>query len=149
MSKMRVRTVGTNLDDGEFDSLRVKGIKSGYGSVTNLVTHLLREYLQTKRGIMHGSFESYASCGCRCKDCLKAAVLRMSTYPTYESKRGAAHGIVQTEVLSGRMTREPCEICGEKKVDGHHDDYDNPLEVRWLCRKHHNQLHSPKGIVND
>jgi len=33
-------------------------------------------------------------------------------------------------------------ICGEKKAHGHHDDYTKPLAVKWLCRKHHEELHT-------
>jgi hypothetical protein len=42
---------------------------------------------------------------------------------------------------SGLLVRQPCEVCGDEKVDGHHDDYTKPLEVRWLCRKHHLEYH--------
>ena len=27
-------------------------------------------------------------------------------------------------------------------VVAHHDDYSKPLDVRWLCRSHHMQLHA-------
>ncbi len=44
-------------------------------------------------------------------------------------------------VRSGKIFEQPCEICGSKKVEAHHDDYLKPLDVRWLCRKHHNEHH--------
>lgn len=44
-------------------------------------------------------------------------------------------------VRRGLITRKPCEICGKEKVEAHHDDYNKPLEVRWLCVKHHNKVH--------
>lgn len=40
-------------------------------------------------------------------------------------------------IKDGTLIRKPCEVCGDEKVDGHHDDYSKPLDVRWLCRKHH------------
>lgn len=52
-----------------------------------------------------------------------------------------AHLEVQKALAAGRLTREPCEVCGAKVVDAHHDSYDRPLEVRWLCRRHHVKLH--------
>lgn len=38
------------------------------------------------------------------------------------------------------MTRpETCEDCGEaaEHIEGHHEDYTRPSEVRWLCRPCH------------
>ncbi len=44
-------------------------------------------------------------------------------------------------LLSGELKRKSCEKCGAKKTDGHHPDYSKPLEVVWLCRKHHKAAH--------
>ena len=44
-------------------------------------------------------------------------------------------------VKLGELLKGKCEICGEKKVDAHHTDYSKPLEVMWLCRPHHAQIH--------
>lgn len=52
-----------------------------------------------------------------------------------------AHKMVLDAIAKGVLKPQPCEKCGWKKnVDAHHDDYSKPLEVRWLCRKHH-QIH--------
>jgi len=53
----------------------------------------------------------------------------------------AAHIITGHRIRDGGLVKEPCEVCGELKVDAHHDDYEKPLEVRWLCRKHHAEHH--------
>ncbi len=53
---------------------------------------------------------------------------------------------VANALKMGVLTKQPCELCGEKKADAHHDDYNKPLEVRWLCRRCHinwHKNHSP------
>lgn len=44
-------------------------------------------------------------------------------------------------IKRGDITQKPCEICGDMKADAHHPDYNKPLEVMWLCRKHHREWH--------
>jgi len=56
--------------------------------------------------------------------------------------RAKAHWAVANALRNGRMQKQPCEVCGEKEVDGHHDDYSKPLDVRWLCRTHHCEHHA-------
>lgn len=71
--------------------------------------------------------------------------------PDYRKKRFEAHpeeyekhvarekfGIA---VRKGLIKRLPCERCKSTTVEGHHPDYSRPLEVRWLCRPHHRELH--------
>jgi hypothetical protein len=45
-------------------------------------------------------------------------------------------------INDGTLLRLPCEVCGEVEgVEAHHDDYYIPLDVRWLCKKHHYEHH--------
>lgn len=39
----------------------------------------------------------------------------------------------------GKIVKTPCEICGEIKVQMHHNDYTKPLEVKWFCFPHHRE----------
>ena len=52
-----------------------------------------------------------------------------------------AHLAVQRALNTGELDKETCEVCGVEAVDAHHDQYNEPLTVRWLCRRHHTRLH--------
>lgn len=62
----------------------------------------------------------------------------------YEKNRHKvlAHEKVKNSVYKGLLTRQPCEMCGSIKSQAHHDDYDKPLDVRWLCSTHHMRFHA-------
>jgi hypothetical protein len=42
----------------------------------------------------------------------------------------------------GILNPEPCIVCGAIKTEGHHTNYSKPLDVIWLCRKHHLEEHN-------
>jgi hypothetical protein len=54
-----------------------------------------------------------------------------------------ASDILCRAVKKGRVRRpETCSQCQTVgKTEGHHEDYDKPLSVIWLCRKCHKQRH--------
>ncbi len=60
-------------------------------------------------------------------------------------KKEQAHKTVQAAVLMGVLLRQGCEICGGVNAVAHHDDYNYPLIVRWLCPAHHGQWHAENG----
>lgn len=57
------------------------------------------------------------------------------------SGKGKAHSAVNHALLMGRLERKPCSICGNTSSQAHHEDYSKPLDVVWLCRKHHQLRH--------
>lgn len=56
-------------------------------------------------------------------------------------ERRRARTAVGNALRDGRLTRGPCELAGNGecrgRVEAHHEDYERPLDVRWLCAKHH------------
>lgn len=57
-----------------------------------------------------------------------------------------AHNAVIRAVKNGLLKKpNKCHWCSnEKKVEAHHPDYNEPLEVVWLCAKCHKMLHLGK-----
>lgn len=55
-------------------------------------------------------------------------------------QHAVARNAVYRAVKSGRLKKAPCH-CGDLRVQAHHADYSRPLEVTWLCRRHHLETH--------
>lgn len=62
-----------------------------------------------------------------------------------EIEKAQAQLTLRNAIASNKIQRLPCEVCGKLPTDGHHMDYSKPLEVVWLCRKHHKLEH---GKIN-
>jgi hypothetical protein len=41
----------------------------------------------------------------------------------------------------GKLHPQPCVDCGAAEVEMHHEDYDQPLMVTWVCRSCHLARH--------
>lgn len=52
-----------------------------------------------------------------------------------------AQARVAYALKAGILIREPCEVCGSERVHAHHPDYSRPLDVAWLCARHHRARH--------
>lgn len=67
-----------------------------------------------------------------------------------------AHNLVEVAIKQGVLSRrDTCEVCGKggqmadgrSRVQAHHDDYNKPLEVRWLCQTCHHAWHQTHQAV--
>ena len=106
----------------------------------------------------------------KCKDCSKKDSINnrnknIDKYREYDRKRGnrqdksyikeyrkkypkkhKAQNLVNNNVRNGNLHKEPCCICGSNKnIVAHHDDYDKPLNVRWMCQACHVSWHKKNG----
>lgn len=86
----------------------------------------------------------------KCKTCTRADVRRnyaenVERYRAYDRARGYRPGPrekVAARLATRALERKPCEVCGAAKAEAHHDDYSKPLDVRWLCKRHHAEVHT-------
>ena len=102
----------------------------------------------------------------KCKECAKADVMKhridnIEKIREYDRCRGSRKTIIyqreyrrnnsvktiarqraERAIKSGEITRKPCEVCGAtERVEMHHEDYSNPLDVVFLCSIHHKRAH--------
>lgn len=61
-----------------------------------------------------------------------------------------AQQAVKYHIRRGVITRpKSCSICGDEgMISAHHEDYNKPLEVIWMCSSCHKTHHCHKSIAN-
>lgn len=70
----------------------------------------------------------------------------LAKYREESPNKYRAHNMVNNAIRDKKLFAKPCEICGiTETVHAHHDDYAEPLNVRWLCAAHHQQWHAEHG----
>lgn len=71
----------------------------------------------------------------------KAHYKRNIEYWRRHPEKAACTQKVMKAVKSGVLKKQPCARCGSEKSQAHHEDYSKPLDVIWLCQKHHGERH--------
>lgn len=92
----------------------------------------------------------------KCMDCVRERVNRHRTknierireydrnrvWRVYDKNKVVVRRLVRDAIARGDLKVQPCERCGDAiGVHAHHDDYSKPLDVIWLCPKHHGERH--------
>lgn len=72
---------------------------------------------------------------------IKAGVEITRIWRAEDKRRQKAHNMVSRSIKTGKLIRQPCCRCGDAKTVAHHEDYDKPLDVMWLCQVCHKQRH--------
>ena len=78
---------------------------------------------------------------------IKAGVEINRIWRAEDKRRQKAHNKVSNAVKTGKLVREPCCRCGDVKTVAHHEDYDRPLDVMWLCQVCHKQRHKEINAI--
>jgi hypothetical protein len=122
------------------DPMKKDGYRSGCRKCNNLRTRKRRENddvrlqnLAAMRKVRAQNPEKYRSL-------TKDSVQKWQEKNPHKRK---ASQKVNNAIRDGRLTREACEVCGDKNSHGHHDSYEESqwLNVRWLCKTHHYEHH--------
>jgi len=71
----------------------------------------------------------------------EAAAAISTAWRQQDKKRMKCHNAVTRAIRSGKLIRQPCIRCGNEKSLAHHEDYEQPLLVMWLCQPCHKQRH--------
>lgn len=81
-----------------------------------------------------------------CRECHNSYMRkwRKTHKPTsLQRKKSNARAYARVYMLRGKLQKgHSCEDCGWPQVEMHHEDYDKPLEVTWLCRACHEIRHN-------
>lgn len=98
----------------------------------------------------------------KCKECARADVqanyyANVEYYREYDRKRGfrgdrvkqAARIAVRRALERGELSKGECEVgCHCRgRIEAHHHDYSKPLQVRWLCKRHHAEIHTKQEVA--
>ena len=75
---------------------------------------------------------------------------RRKRYQDKYPERIKANGKLNRVVKRGLIIKLPCNVCKDVKTVAHHDDYNKPLDVIWLCEIHHKERHRliNNGTIN-
>lgn len=73
---------------------------------------------------------------------------REKLYAKRNPQKYSARNILHAAVRDGKLKKLPCRICGNLKSQAHHHDYSKPLDVDWLCFKHHREVAHSQVVLS-
>lgn len=147
MSERRCKACGTIKPLNEFPTYRAKGLHGHRHKCRDcwnaqwtpvVVKHHNRYYHENTNGYRERQKSRTAQ---QHKEQPAQHRHRNREYAKRHPEKNAAKVAVMMAVRSGKLLRQPCEVCGAKRSHAHHNDYSKPLEVIWLCPQHHGERH--------
>lgn len=138
----------------------VKGFQKGHSTspeTRKKISEALKRRILAECDYCHHNFETTPSafakknrhfCSMGCYSKFRAELLPKEEQFAYgtgyseeeRKKRRKARSELNHFLRDKHIEQKPCEVCGAR-AEAHHDDYNKPLVVRWLCLKHHREWH--------
>jgi DNA-binding CsgD family transcriptional regulator len=78
----------------------------------------------------------------------RAGIIRLT--PDEKLQRKQCYSVYRHALKSGFLKPKHCAVRGciaTESIAGHHEDYARPLDVVWLCRPHHEDLHLGRRLI--
>jgi ribosomal protein S27AE len=72
---------------------------------------------------------------------IKKSIEITKAWRAADKRRMAAHNAVARALKKGLLVPQPCSKCSSEVTVAHHEDYDKPLDVVWLCQACHKKRH--------
>jgi hypothetical protein len=69
-------------------------------------------------------------------------LLNVSAY----TKRRARYA-TRLAISCGAIEKTPCSVCGDINAEVHHLNYNDPMNILCLCKKHHKEWHKNNEVV--
>ena len=80
-------------------------------------------------------------------DRIKLALRVNQEWRVADKRRTQCHNAVARAIRNNELSPMPCVRCGELKSLAHHEDYNKPLDVMWLCQPCHKQRHKEMVLI--
>lgn len=94
-------------------------------------------------------YTKYERQRCQRKERKEAVLVYQRRKRERSPEKDRARQQVRRAIKAGKLIRLPCEICGSThQIEAHHNDYSRPLNVRWLCFKHHREIEHGQVVMH-
>jgi DNA invertase Pin-like site-specific DNA recombinase len=95
---------------------------------------------------LRGEGLTYTEIAKECKTSVSKVFRVMEFY-----KKIVARSVYREAIKYGELVRPSfCSVCSKEcLVDGHHPDYDKPLDVVWVCKRCHAEIHAIENRKTD
>ena len=119
---------------------------------------LIKPYSNYSRNRTNKGGFSYDCTDCHLESCKKWREKNREAYKeankrSYREKvvsgKKQAERKLHYAIDTGSIKKENCVLCGNPAEAHHHFGYDHPLEVIWLCKKHHMSHHKYIRILTE
>ena len=87
-------------------------------------------------------YREYDSMRAKRAERAKSAAAVSTAWRMKDKRIVRCHNAVVRAIKRGTITRGPCERCGSENSMGHHESYNRPLDVTWLCQPCHKARHT-------